>query len=594
MSSNNIGSTRFTVSGTDSGQVERTLKEVRTDYAIIFKKLQSKEYINITDNSPTIKKLEDLLKECNSIHPKDGTLQILKEQIERLKVVVSTDWGTMKVKIVGDQTTWGNTTPLDNQSLVVWLNHTPGTEKFLTIKTKDSKGDLELNLSECKNGIAEKFHEFILNNLDDRYRNIVLSMRETVNITPVQQHEIELLKENISKYIKDNPSANTTVLSQLRSNVESLPNQIVDRLVVLKKYKEYCDAKFSSKFKSLTDSKVSQLNEQVAKAVAPRKVDENYRFLAHMLKTTREELRGFKRGGPIELTVDVLTTINIPQPVIKAFGLAKRINDGFVFSEDVCQDVQKLEKGKFYIVPIYVSRADSKRGHAMLMKIECTDTNSLGKKTYLITHFNTGDGVNEDNNHYRKTLENGANIYQLGTQVSGVSEDKLNQKFFEQVMNTSNQSRENFYRTLFSLGERSPPSNDPNLWGASQGLSGTCETSAIKALMRSVLTPEEYVLFELKAKTELLFRDIKVLKQGECDKTTEKIIALDAVKNISAYFEGETIGWLKELEQTLAFDEIVAKHKEGKDENLLGALSNLYSNVNQRFPLIIFLEQIKF
>ena len=235
MSSNNIGSTRFTVSGTDSGQVERTLKEVRTDYAIIFKKLQSKEYINITDNSPTIKKLEDLLKECNSIHPKDGTLQILKEQIERLKVVVSTDWGTMKVKIVGDQTTWGNTTPLDNQSLVVWLNHTPGTEKFLTIKTKDSKGDLELNLSECKNGIAEKFHEFILNNLDDRYRNIVLSMRETVNITPVQQHEIELLKENISKYIKDNPSANTTVLSQLRSNVESLPNQIVDRLVVIQR-----------------------------------------------------------------------------------------------------------------------------------------------------------------------------------------------------------------------------------------------------------------------------------------------------------------------------------------------------------------------
>lgn len=247
--------------------------------------------------------------------------------------------------------------------------------------------------------------------------------------------------------------------------------------------------------------------------------------------------------------------------------------------------VQELEIGESLVVPIHADM------HGMMMVLTCTGLIN-GKKMYSIEQHNTGLGVNQY--HYVKVDENGRRLYQTALRIVDVPQDNLfgkNASFFENVMGIDSTVKMIYENFIPSAGGRiEDPSANEKHWSPMQ-LGGSCTASCLRSVMRSHLPPEENTLFEEVAKYELLLKTYKHIISGSGNSTSQKIVALEMVKEILHAHEKrglamspELVTIQKRLEAMLPHKKITKKSRPFSSENMFDNLSFAFTTLrNGRF-----------
>ena len=225
-------------------------------------------------------------------------------------------------------------------------------------------------------------------------------------------------------------------------------------------------------------------------------------------------------------------------------------------------DIQSLEVNKSLAIPLNVSK------HGMVLLITCMKQGESGEKIYQITHYNTGNGVND---YHHRSLKDHRLTFQRGIEIQEISEEKLcgeESLFFKELFTLPKDHSEGIsllYQKVFPrLGEIAPPSKEKKLWGRSQ-IGGSCAIRSILALVKSQLPEKEYLAFKEFQKIENITYLYAQIKSGWSNNLLEKRVVLEAVKNLQRNHE-------KKRKEANQLDESYLKELQRMEKDLIQLL----------------------
>lgn len=193
----------------------------------------------------------------------------------------------------------------------------------------------------------------------------------------------------------------------------------------------------------------------------------------------------------LEFTYKSLQRVDAPseliQPLIDKLQYAAAVEGSRNY--DPAETAQKLQEDvkKLNVNESCVFMASSKT-HAMLMQVRCTGIDvETGKKTYSVTQFNTGGGLEF---HHAMTVD-GKLRFQTAFEIENVSEQCLcgTTTFFEKVLDAKTRPTDYLYREVLpSLdGQLAGPKIGEEyrqLWSHAQ-FGNSCTASCIQAFIRA-------------------------------------------------------------------------------------------------------------
>ncbi len=219
-----------------------------------------------------------------------------------------------------------------------------------------------------------------------------------------------------------------------------------------------------------------------------------------------------------------------PQDVLKALTYAHESLKYHRSAKTIKNDIRNLEVGHSLAI------CSNSQPHAMILFITCTGIDGNGKKKYRVVQHNQGQGI--ENYHYQKTESHGGKKrYQTGLEIADVSEENLCSKeapFISRLLRCKYfGSTKKLYEEILPLlkGKILPPSKDDRLWGHGQ-LGGSCTALCLLSLIRSQLPKDAYKEFRDLARVEVLLKSYRQIKRGWGNNTTQKMIALEVIKNM--------------------------------------------------------------